>query len=190
LIDAMAASLDPGSSAGFLLVEHVWARDLKRAIRQTGGFPIGEGFLTPEEVAEVAAELVACPRSSTSWRPRRQRPERSARAYCKGWRRIGRKEAPEIGILGRTGRNPDADAAEIPDRVAHAAAAQLDGEQDGDAPGLRSQGGASRGGGAESGFRCPEPEYMAELERLAQLRDQGIVSEEEFEAKEKQILGL
>src|SRR5829696_319737 len=58
-IEAVAASLDPGSSAGFLLVEHVWARDLKRAIRQTGGFPLGEGFLTPEAVAVVATELVA-----------------------------------------------------------------------------------------------------------------------------------
>jgi uncharacterized membrane protein len=57
-IEAMAATLEPGTSAGFLLVEHVWARDLKRAIRQTGGFPIGEGFLTPEAIAEVAAELV------------------------------------------------------------------------------------------------------------------------------------
>ena len=57
-IEAMAASLEPGSSAGFLLVEHVWARDLKRAIRQTGGVPMGEGFLTPEAVAEVAAELM------------------------------------------------------------------------------------------------------------------------------------
>jgi hypothetical protein len=37
---------------------------------------------------------------------------------------------------------------------------------------------------------APEPEYMAELERLAQLRDQGIVSEEEFNAKKKQLLGL
>ncbi len=36
----------------------------------------------------------------------------------------------------------------------------------------------------------PEPEYVAELERLAQLRDQGILSEEEFEAKKKQILGI
>jgi hypothetical protein len=35
-----------------------------------------------------------------------------------------------------------------------------------------------------------EPGYMAELERLAKLRDQGIVSEEEFEAKKKQILGI
>ena len=58
-IEAMAASLEPGSSAGFLLVEHLWARDLKQAIRQTGGVPMGEGFLTPETVAVVAAELVA-----------------------------------------------------------------------------------------------------------------------------------
>ena len=37
---------------------------------------------------------------------------------------------------------------------------------------------------------APEPEYVGELERLAQLRDQGILSEEEFEAKKKQILGI
>jgi hypothetical protein len=37
---------------------------------------------------------------------------------------------------------------------------------------------------------APEPGYVAELERLAQLRDQGIVSEEEFEAKKTQILGI
>ncbi len=35
-----------------------------------------------------------------------------------------------------------------------------------------------------------EPDYVAELEQLAQLRDQGILSPEEFEAKKKQILGL
>jgi uncharacterized membrane protein len=58
-IQGMAASLDPGSSAGFVLIEHVWARELKRAIRDAGGFPLGEGFLTPEAVAAVAAELVA-----------------------------------------------------------------------------------------------------------------------------------
>ena len=34
-----------------------------------------------------------------------------------------------------------------------------------------------------------EPEYMAELQQLAQLRDQGILSPEEFDAKKKQILG-
>jgi Short C-terminal domain len=35
-----------------------------------------------------------------------------------------------------------------------------------------------------------EPEYVGELERLAQLREQGILSEEEFEAKKKQLLGI
>jgi predicted HAD superfamily Cof-like phosphohydrolase len=35
-----------------------------------------------------------------------------------------------------------------------------------------------------------EPEYVAELERLAQLRDQGILSDEEFDAKKKQLLGI
>jgi uncharacterized membrane protein len=58
-IHDMAASLRPGSSAGFVLIEHVWARDLKGAIRAAGGFPLGEGFLTPEALAEVAIELVA-----------------------------------------------------------------------------------------------------------------------------------
>jgi uncharacterized membrane protein len=58
-IQDIAASLAPGSSAGFLLIEHVWARDLKRAIRDAGGFPLGEGFLTPEAIAAVGAELVA-----------------------------------------------------------------------------------------------------------------------------------
>jgi uncharacterized membrane protein len=55
----MAASLHPGDSAGFLLVEHVWARDLKSAVRDAGGFPLGDGFLTPEALAAVGTELVA-----------------------------------------------------------------------------------------------------------------------------------
>jgi hypothetical protein len=36
----------------------------------------------------------------------------------------------------------------------------------------------------------PEPRYVGELERLSQLRDQGIISDEDFEAKKKQILGI
>lgn len=54
-----ADALQPGHSAGFVLIEHVWARDLKRAIRDAGGVPIGEGFLTPELVRAVEPELAA-----------------------------------------------------------------------------------------------------------------------------------
>ena len=35
-----------------------------------------------------------------------------------------------------------------------------------------------------------EPEYAAELQKLAQLQLQGIITQEEFEAKKKQILGI
>jgi hypothetical protein len=35
-----------------------------------------------------------------------------------------------------------------------------------------------------------EPDYAAELEKLAGLKNQGVISEEEFEAKKKQILGI
>ncbi|HEY7455311.1 MAG TPA: hypothetical protein VH683_12135 [Thermoleophilaceae bacterium] len=58
-IEEVAQSLEPGHSAGFLMIEHVWARDLKRAIRDAGGIPIGEGFLTPETVRAVEPELAA-----------------------------------------------------------------------------------------------------------------------------------
>ena len=34
------------------------------------------------------------------------------------------------------------------------------------------------------------PDYTAELSQLAQLKAQGIITEEEFEAKKKQILGI
>jgi hypothetical protein len=35
-----------------------------------------------------------------------------------------------------------------------------------------------------------EPDYASELEQLAQLKAQGIITEDEFEAKKKQILGI
>jgi hypothetical protein len=34
------------------------------------------------------------------------------------------------------------------------------------------------------------PSYTAELEQLAQLRDQGVITAEDFEAKKKQLLGI
>jgi uncharacterized membrane protein len=58
-IEQMGADLEPGGSAGLLLVEHVWARDLKRAVRDAGGRMLGESFLTPELVAAVEPELAA-----------------------------------------------------------------------------------------------------------------------------------
>ena len=58
-IEQLAGTIEPGHAAAFLLIEHVWAREFKRAIREAGGYPLGEGFLTPEAVAEVGVEIGA-----------------------------------------------------------------------------------------------------------------------------------
>jgi hypothetical protein len=58
-IKQMAAGLEPGAAAGLVLIEHVWARDLRRAFRDAGGRMLGEGFLTPETIKSVAPELAA-----------------------------------------------------------------------------------------------------------------------------------
>jgi hypothetical protein len=55
----LAAGLAPGDSVGMLLFEHTWAAELKAAIRTTGGFPIAQGFLTPEAAMMVGAEVRA-----------------------------------------------------------------------------------------------------------------------------------
>jgi uncharacterized membrane protein len=58
-IEQMGAGLEPGGSAGLLLIEHVWARGLRKAVRDAGGRLLGEGFLTPEAIAAVEPELAA-----------------------------------------------------------------------------------------------------------------------------------
>lgn len=49
----VADALDPGQSAGFIIFEHVWARELKQAIVDTDGVAFAEGFLTPDAVAAL-----------------------------------------------------------------------------------------------------------------------------------------
>ncbi|MCZ7589845.1 MAG: SHOCT domain-containing protein [Gaiella sp.] len=43
---------------------------------------------------------------------------------------------------------------------------------------------------AASAAQPATPDYTAELQQLAQLKAQGIITEEEFEAKKRQILGI
>jgi uncharacterized membrane protein len=58
-LESVARTITPGAAVGLLLIEHVWARGLKRAIRDAGGVPVAEGFLTPEALASIADDLVA-----------------------------------------------------------------------------------------------------------------------------------
>jgi hypothetical protein len=62
-IEEMGASLPPGGSAGIILIEHVWARGLKHAVRDAGGRSLGDSFLTPETVAAMEPKLAAISRA-------------------------------------------------------------------------------------------------------------------------------
>lgn len=44
-VQDMAAGLDAGNSAGLILMEHLWARTLHEALRDTHGTPFLQGFL-------------------------------------------------------------------------------------------------------------------------------------------------
>jgi len=48
-----------GSTALLLLIEHKWALQIKHAVRNAGGVPIIQGFVTPEALFMVGAEVRA-----------------------------------------------------------------------------------------------------------------------------------
>src|SRR4051794_16688231 len=51
--------ITPGDHVLGILVEHLWAAQLREAVRSAGGRLVGQGFLTPEVIMVVGAELQA-----------------------------------------------------------------------------------------------------------------------------------
>lgn len=58
-VRSIATQLAPGQAAAMLMIEHRWATDLRDAIADAGGSMIAQGFLTPETLLLVGAELAA-----------------------------------------------------------------------------------------------------------------------------------
>ena len=56
-IEGLGDELAPGQAAGMILVEHVWARDMAKAIESTGGVVLAQGLLGPEDLQAIVAEL-------------------------------------------------------------------------------------------------------------------------------------
>jgi len=50
--------------------------------------------------------------------------------------------------------------------------------------------GGTQAAAAPASAPASTPSYLDELEKLGELRDQGIITDEEFEAKKKELLGL
>jgi hypothetical protein len=55
----LTEEIGPGEHAAVVLVEHLWAGHLRETIREAGGRLLGQGFLTPEVVMLVGAEIQA-----------------------------------------------------------------------------------------------------------------------------------
>lgn len=52
-IDEVAELLEPNTAAGFLVVEQLWAKPLKTAIINAGGFLVAEGRIHPDAANEL-----------------------------------------------------------------------------------------------------------------------------------------
>lgn len=58
-VQDLAAKVKPGQAAGIMLFENVWATDFRDAIRNSSGRIVKQGYLTPDAMAMVGAELYA-----------------------------------------------------------------------------------------------------------------------------------
>jgi hypothetical protein len=68
--------------------------------------------------------------------------------------------------------------------------AQQDAEVAAERQSYADQAYAEQQGGGPGPAAPAGPDYTAELEKLAKLRDEGVISAEDFEAKKKQLLGI
>jgi uncharacterized membrane protein len=57
-IDEIADQIEPGTSALFLLLEHVWAIGLKEAIGNANGEVIAQGFITPATLIAMGQDAM------------------------------------------------------------------------------------------------------------------------------------
>jgi hypothetical protein len=58
-VDKVATQMDNDTAAGVLVLEHLWAKDLKKAIIDAGGMLIADGRIHPEMVKAAVEELEA-----------------------------------------------------------------------------------------------------------------------------------
>ena len=58
-IQEIAHALDPGDAAGLLVIEHTWAIEFRDAVVDAGGHMIAHGFLSPDTLKLIGAELKA-----------------------------------------------------------------------------------------------------------------------------------
>lgn len=56
-VEKIGKQMDKDTAAGILVIEHLWAKDLKKAISDAGGFLIADGRIHPEAMEAAIAEV-------------------------------------------------------------------------------------------------------------------------------------
>lgn len=56
-VDKIAQHMDKNTAAGVLVVEHLWAKGLKQALIDAGGFLVADGRVHPEAMEAAMSEL-------------------------------------------------------------------------------------------------------------------------------------
>ena len=196
-VEAVGESLSPGSSALLLVWEDTWAGRVIDAVVASGGRLVAHDRLVPRPCARLWPNW-------TNWtkhhlheqiEQRKQVPEMMRR----GIGRVGRR--PLARTMARTAVVAGTATAVVGGMSRHqqgkdqqAAEAQAYEQQQQDAA---MQAAAQQAVAAQQAAAPPPPpaapaapDSVAELERLAQLKAQGVLSDEEFTAAKAKLLGL
>jgi len=56
-VEKLGKDMENNTAAGVLVIEHLWALGLKKAIKEAGGVLLAEGRIHPDVVEEVVKEL-------------------------------------------------------------------------------------------------------------------------------------
>jgi hypothetical protein len=56
-IDQIADMIPSGSAVLFMLLEHLWAAELKEVVQNSNGSIVAQGFITPEMLIELGREF-------------------------------------------------------------------------------------------------------------------------------------
>jgi uncharacterized membrane protein len=62
-------SIPEDTAAAILIIEHLWAKNLKQALRDAGGVLVSQGMLTPELLIAVGEELEEAVKSAEKKKP-------------------------------------------------------------------------------------------------------------------------
>ena len=167
---ATGQELEPNSSAALLVWENVWARKVAQAIRDAGGVWSRSSVSRTTSYRQRASGRWKRPRPNKDRRSRDERTQRS---------RTDRDS-------GRGGRSGPHGCEERPEESGRRTAGGRPERADRRTPGPAGPAARSR----QPRPRRPSPTPPREIQKYAALKEQGLITEEEFEAKKKQILGI